>query len=545
MNEIQKSLLNLLCEIDYICRKYDIEYYLGGGTLIGAVRHGGFLPWDDDADIHMSRENAEKFIDAVEREGLQYRTVNTGREDETYGYAHWRYYNTNSTTLLRSSVGTECQQGQFIDIFINYPLPYNVEKAERCLEYCELYVELKAKNYTISSISNRTPSFFRQYYIAKFFERIIGKKNVLKYLENRMFHFSESESDDWFIRAPAPPKRFMPKAWWGTPRRVKFESIELPVAQYAEVLLCYEYGPTWFEVPQHVDREEHVFVTDFDLPYTKYIEEYNKYLNIRGFYRYEVKKKEFWFSLLKDRNVVNPHIHQLHGKQIVMEIQRNIEQNGIDLLKMLQQGRKEEIANIFSPYFEFIASNSVKYYGLYIDMPDQYLYASLYFSCFDGNYTTAKKILNKRRQIEERTLPDYLNELCNICDATDELLTELYGNCNCDAAEKIASHWLSQYPDLLYFMRAKMFLSIRKMQEEDVGYLLELCENYLKSYEGDGELLKYKGDLLLKSGKVEQAEEHYRMAINSLRNGYCIRDIKEYFSAKEAVEYDKTADKTH
>ena len=61
MNEMQKRILGLLVEVDTICRENDIEYYLEGGAILGALRHGGFLPWDDDSDLAMTRDNWEKF----------------------------------------------------------------------------------------------------------------------------------------------------------------------------------------------------------------------------------------------------------------------------------------------------------------------------------------------------------------------------------------------------------------------------------------------------------------------------------------------------
>lgn len=533
MTVTQKQLLDLLEEIDYICVKYDIEYYLGGGSLIGAVRHGGFLPWDDDADIHMSRENADKFVEAVKNENIPGRIVYTEAENGDYGNAHWRYQNVKTTTLLRSLIGATCEQGQFVDIFINYPLPKDEKEKQRCLEAYEVYSELKAQNSTITSV-NRTEEFLREYHAAKHLEKKVGKKRVLEHYEKELFFFPEEETEDWFLRAPYPPKRVTPKEWWGTPRRVEFENLKLPVAEYSEKLLCYEYGPTWYEVPVQVERGEHTFVADFELPYNVYTAEYGKYLNIKEFYDFEVEKKEYWFSILKDRNVVNPHIHKLRGKQVVLEIKQRVEEYGINLKRLVSEGQKRELSVIFKPYFDYLNVDTSRYWGLYVDMPDDYFYAAFYFSCFDGNYGLARKVLAKRRELETRELSEELAVLCEICDATDEMLTMLYGELDYDAAEKLVEKWLEKHPNLLYFMRAKMYLDLRKITADNEEQLLKQCERYLELYEKDGELLKYKGDLLMRMERMNEAEKCYRMALNTLKNGYCITEIKKYFESKVA-----------
>ena len=62
LQHLQKVILDITKYIDQLCKENGIEYYLEGGTCIGAIRHKGFIPWDDDLDIIMDSENYDKFI---------------------------------------------------------------------------------------------------------------------------------------------------------------------------------------------------------------------------------------------------------------------------------------------------------------------------------------------------------------------------------------------------------------------------------------------------------------------------------------------------
>ena len=62
LSKVHQANLTILKEIDRICRKYKLKYVLDAGTLIGAVRHQGFIPWDDDADVAMTRPNFDAFL---------------------------------------------------------------------------------------------------------------------------------------------------------------------------------------------------------------------------------------------------------------------------------------------------------------------------------------------------------------------------------------------------------------------------------------------------------------------------------------------------
>lgn len=68
LTEVHRANLAILKEIDRICREYKIKYLLDAGTLLGAVRHHGFIPWDDDADVAFTRPNYDAFLKVVRRE---------------------------------------------------------------------------------------------------------------------------------------------------------------------------------------------------------------------------------------------------------------------------------------------------------------------------------------------------------------------------------------------------------------------------------------------------------------------------------------------
>ena len=67
VRDVQDSLLDILIDVDKICRENNIKYILEGGTALGAIRHKGFIPWDDDLDIAMMRDEYNKFIKVLEK----------------------------------------------------------------------------------------------------------------------------------------------------------------------------------------------------------------------------------------------------------------------------------------------------------------------------------------------------------------------------------------------------------------------------------------------------------------------------------------------
>ena len=99
---IQRIQLAYLLEVDRICKKHNIKYFLGGGTLLGAVRHDGFIPWDDDSDIMMLREDYDKFCKIAQSELPDGMRFQSGKTDKNcfYEFAKLRIENTYFATEL-------------------------------------------------------------------------------------------------------------------------------------------------------------------------------------------------------------------------------------------------------------------------------------------------------------------------------------------------------------------------------------------------------------------------------------------------------------
>lgn len=118
LRKLQLIELEMLIEVDRICRKNGIRYTLTGGTLLGAVRHGGFIPWDDDADISMLRAEYERFRSVCEKE-LDHERFYFQDMKSTEGY-RWGYakLRRRGTVFLRENQEhMPYEQGVFIDIF--------------------------------------------------------------------------------------------------------------------------------------------------------------------------------------------------------------------------------------------------------------------------------------------------------------------------------------------------------------------------------------------------------------------------------------------
>lgn len=133
LRRAQLRMLEMLVEVDRICKKHNIQYWLDYGTLLGAVRHGGFIPWDDDLDISLMYEDYKRLIELLPKE-LPDRFVLQDENTDRYHYLKFaRIRDTNTFFEDSYTHLNHKEKGLYIDIF-----PYETmlsPKMKKIIEY--------------------------------------------------------------------------------------------------------------------------------------------------------------------------------------------------------------------------------------------------------------------------------------------------------------------------------------------------------------------------------------------------------------------------
>lgn len=128
MNEIQKKLLEIAREYIDVCEKLNLKYFASGGTALGAMRHKGFIPWDDDMDFQMPRKDYEIFVKEAQKYFPCNLFVQTHDTDKKYLMPFAKIRDSRTTAIDKYYSKLKINQGLWIDIFPLDDLPTNVKK---------------------------------------------------------------------------------------------------------------------------------------------------------------------------------------------------------------------------------------------------------------------------------------------------------------------------------------------------------------------------------------------------------------------------------
>ena len=194
--EHKKVMIEILEYFDKICRKNNIKYSLIGGSLIGAIRHKGIIPRDDDIDVIMTRENYKKVIDLLEKNKDQKYRLLTYDTCHNYHFPFAKLININTFVIEPQSLTKLNEYGVFIDIFLYTNLPNNEKQRIRFVKKIKLLNSLlsrKKLDFKKESVKQNTLRFLKN--VTSY---IIGYKTILKFL-NHEYVKAESYNSDYVV----------------------------------------------------------------------------------------------------------------------------------------------------------------------------------------------------------------------------------------------------------------------------------------------------------------------------------------------------------
>lgn len=239
---IQNILLLYLLEIDRICRKHNIKYFLAGGTLLGAIRHKGFIPWDDDADVMMLREDYNKFLKVVQSElpyNIKLHTVDTDPKTHNI-FTKLRIDNTMFATKWTSKF-PDMHNGIFFDV-----LSHDKTANSKIGRKIHLQLTLMTRSIVFNKWHSRKVNNGHKFQsaVTDFIKRILPIKFSEK-LQFKCLRWFENKKDAKYLydgMGRNVYKGDFPKKWLNHTVYWDFEGYKFPVPKEYDKYLTYLYG---------------------------------------------------------------------------------------------------------------------------------------------------------------------------------------------------------------------------------------------------------------------------------------------------------------
>ena len=237
LRKVQLAQLKIAKEIKRICDKNNIDYILDSGTLLGAVRHKGFIPWDDDMDIAMTRENYERFIEAAKTDLGEEFFLQTWETDKNYPMPFAKIRLNGTRYIENVFEKAEMHQGIYVDVF-----PYDVWPAKKSqkkkLWRKRLFVQsqIMMKCHYMKFKSDKAWKYFLKaimFTFIKFLSLFHSKQSLIKKYENTAAKFNKLKSDEVFEQTVN-----FKFGYWVIPSTCFEKMVELPFED--EVFKCSE-----------------------------------------------------------------------------------------------------------------------------------------------------------------------------------------------------------------------------------------------------------------------------------------------------------------
>ncbi|MBR0456559.1 MAG: LicD family protein [Firmicutes bacterium] len=533
MNDHQKKLYDLLLLTDRICRENGIKYYLSGGGALGAVRHRGFLPWDDDVDLYFFREDYEKLQairDQLEENDL---VLCDSHYYEWYDDTLPRLSAKDSAMLTKSRIVDDTANGYFMEIFVLDPMPRDHEAREEWLKKHWLYAELLKDAYIVanSRVYDYTDEIYFEY--RKRFETE-GREKVLEELEKDLFSIEMEDADEccsrWGMRCA-----IYDIEWLGEPKYMLFEDAMLPVPSQVEKFLRADFGDSWVMIPESDDQGTwHNIASNDHISYQYYVDDYMQFLDADEIHKTYIPRKDFRMRKYFNDKRATGELQNMKK----MLIDAHYKEFGVDavvLKEWAETGSYDKLEEYFGIWTRTQLSEIFKSVQTYINIGDDNLYYALLPLIHKGEYSRARSILEWRMrtgELEGMLLDEY-EYLKNIGDAYEAIYEK-------DIPGAAAFFEEAKQHGFAFdrFNRGYLDLYLRVYGDLDAAAIPDVrseLKQMISEYPERPELLCLLADVEFKAGNLEEAKALYEAAREDNHNGLLLLHIGDQLKEMQAA----------
>lgn len=266
---LQMIQFQMLIEFDRVCRKNNIHYSIDGGTLLGAVRHKGFIPWDDDIDIAMLREDYEKLKTVVNEFDPEICFFQDHETDPAYRWGYGKLRRTGTVFIRAGQEHINCKTGVFIDIFPLDDVPKSLAGQMMLDFFCFCLRKILWSEVGKYNETNRCKRF-GYFLLSKISPKVVFslsgmiEKKSRNNSENRVrILLLPSNGKYYDVTNPIRERYSMPKEWYRHYVEYEFEGVRFWGIKEYDAYLKYVYGD-YMSLPPETDRIAHAPVSYYD-----------------------------------------------------------------------------------------------------------------------------------------------------------------------------------------------------------------------------------------------------------------------------------------
>ena len=532
MNKLQKNLYQLLIEFDEICRKYDIKYLLAAGASLGAVRNRCFMPWDDDIDLYISRDNWDKLRHILETEE---NVLPEGRsfvyKENTPYYCNPlpRYVNNQTTTIYVSQSLPAKACGQHLELFIFDPMPLGEKAKEEYLDLLHVYTELLSPYFVVNK--NASLEDWKKHYelYEHYCNRVDeeGEEKVIKELEETLQQYSSKYCDQYCMRWGIKNYIYNKEHFELESEMGQFEDGEFPIGYYPEGILRVAYGDSWMYIPEYEEQVVHGGLKNDAIPFEEYTSRYLKKINRESvFKKYKINKRNNASVFYQRRKV-----DMLVAKEKVFvgsaHVSKDLDGKEDYLRSLLKNKEYDELSEIFESFVKLQKTKDVLKYNILVPISDRNLTTYLFSLIEQGMYYDVPKFL-KVREFQDEPLNDEFNQIKDMVGICREISVARYDKKDVGLVQSLIDKYENKYPDLLDIYRAKIWVMENTASfADDYRKIDELCAHVLSLYPFDGETMAFQAKAKLECDNEKEAMELYKKSINNTRNGLIWQKVED------------------